>query len=126
MMNELDALLIVSEHSGESMDQMLSAAAEKGFTDNVENKARFYTLHELNYIEGPFVLGLPVYITQAGKDRLEQLQELAEKDSKDESDRRSNKHFAVIGILVTLIIFILGVVIDHLQFLITFFSNLFR
>lgn len=124
-MNELDALKIAFEYSGESMDKMLEIAKERGFPDKIKNKLRFQSLYQSEYIQGAFQFGLPVTITLAGEDRLEQLQKLAEKDSKDERNRRSDKHFAIAGILVTLIVFILGVVIDHFKFFIMLLSKLF-
>lgn len=124
-MNELDALMIAAEHSGESISAMLKAAEKAGFTDELENKLRFQSLYEQDFIKGAFVLGLPVTITQTGKDRLDQLQKLTEKDSKDERRKRFDKKLAIAGLLVPLIIFVLEVVIDHFQFFISFFSNLF-
>ena len=123
--NELDALRIASEFSGESIETMLKIAKQRGFSDEAKNKLRFQSLYQSEYIQGAFQFGLPVTITLAGEDRLEQLQKLAEKNSKDERNRLSDKHFAIAGILVTLIIFILGVVIDHLQFFIMLLSKLF-
>ena len=124
-MNELDALMIAAEHSGESISAMLNAAEKAGFTDEIGNKLRFQSLYEQDFVKGAFVLGLPVTITQTGKDRLDQLQKLTEKDSEDERRKQFDKKLAIAGLLVPLIIFVLEVVIDHFQFFISFFSNLF-
>lgn len=77
-MNELAALLIVAEHSGKSIDEMLAAAEKAGFPDRAENEDRFLSLLQQNYIEGAFVLDQPVTVTLAGKDRLRQLKAAAE------------------------------------------------
>lgn len=124
-MNELDALVIASEYSGESIDKMLEVAKEKGFSNVTESKLRFQSLYLDGYIQGAFQFGLPVTITLSGEDRLEQLQQLAEKDSKDERNKRFNKKLAIAGLLVPFIIFVLEVVVDHFQFFVSLFSNLF-
>lgn len=124
-MNELDALKIASEFSGESIDKMLEIAEEQGFSDEFQNKSRFQSLYQSGYVQGAFQFGLPVTITISGKDRLEELQKLAEKDSKDERGKRFDKKLAIAGILVPLVIFVLEVVIDHFQFFVMLFSNLF-
>lgn len=124
-MNELDALVIASEYSGESIDKMMEVAKEKGFSNVTESKLRFQSLYLDGYIQGAFQFGLPVTITLSGKDRLEQLQQLAEKDSKDERNKRFNKKLAIAGLLVPFIIFVLEVVVDHFQFFVSLFSNLF-
>lgn len=77
-MDELDALLIAAEHSGKSIEKMLDVAQKAGFPDRKENVERFLTLLDKDYINGAFVLGLPVTITLAGKDRLQQLQKAVE------------------------------------------------
>ena len=76
-MNEYQALLIVSENNGKSIETMLAAAHKAGHTDIYENKERFSSLYSLGYIEGAFACELPVSLTLSGKDRLEQLKEEA-------------------------------------------------
>ena len=124
-MNELDALKIASEFSGESIDKMLEIAEKRGFSDEMQNKLRFQSLYQSGYIQGAFQFGLPVTITLAGRDQLEKLQKLAEKDSKDERGKRFDKKLAIAGLFVPLIIFVLEVVIGHFQFFVMLFSKLF-
>lgn len=76
-MNEFDALSIAAALSGKSIDEMLVAAQQAGHPDRTENLNRFLSLLDKNYIDGAFALGLPVTITLAGKDHLQQLQDKA-------------------------------------------------
>lgn len=124
-MNELDALRIVSEHNGESINAMLEAAKQAGFPDMMDNRLRFQSLYEQDFIEGAFVLGLPVTVTQLGKDRLEQLQKQAEQFAEEKRNRNRDKKIAVATMLIPFVIFILEVIKDNFQLLISFFSNLF-
>lgn len=117
-MNKLEALRIASEHSGKSIDVMLSAAEEKGFHNREENIQVFYMLHQNNYIEGAFVLGLPVTITASGKNLLQQLQKSAEKSAKEERNNASNKKIAVCSLLVPFLVLVLQFVVDHYGILI--------
>ena len=62
-MNELEALSIASEYSGQSIDRMLETAKQSGFTNEAENKLRFQSLYEQGLIQGAFQFDLPVTIT---------------------------------------------------------------
>lgn len=125
-MNEPDALLIVSENNGKSMDEMLAIARQKGFSNDLENKLRFQSLYEQDFITGTFVLGLPVNITLVCKARLELLQKEADQFTKEKRDRNRNKKIAIATILIPFVIFVLEIIKDNFQFLISPFSNLFR
>lgn len=86
-MNELDALRIVSEHNGESIAAMLEAAKQAGFSDEMDNKRRFHSLYEQDYIAGSFVCSQPVTLTLKGKDRLELLRETAASQAKQQREK---------------------------------------
>lgn len=117
-MNEYDALLIASEHSGKSIDEMLAVAEKKGFHNRTENKLCFYDLLQKGYIEGAFVLGQPVFITVTGMNLLQQLQKSAEQGAKEERNNASNKKIAIAGLFVPFVVLILQFVIDHYSVLI--------
>lgn len=112
-MDEFDALSIAAEHNGESIAVMLNAAKQAGFTDEMENKLRFHTLYELDYISGAFVLDQPVTITLKGKDRLKQLQEEAADRAEKKRQTRLQNQLSVASILVNLVIFVVGLVVEH-------------
>lgn len=125
-MNELEALQIVSEHNGESINEILSIAKQNGFPDDLENKLRFQSLHEQDFITGSFVLGLPVTITLAGKDHLAQLQEEATDRAEKKRQTRLQNQLSVASILVNLVVFIGGLIVEYYAGLVSFFLQLFR
>lgn len=114
-MSEFDALLIASEHSGKSIDEMLSVAEKNGFHNRIENKLCFNDLLQKGYIEGAFVLGLPVTITRAGKERLNHLAQEAKKATQEERNNASNKKLAIAGILVPFVLLALEFVIIRFE-----------
>lgn len=124
-MNEYQALLIASANSGKSIEDILFAAQSAGHTNEAENKLRFQSLHDQGYIEGAFVLGLPVTLTLLGADRLEQLKQEIAEASKKERQQRFNNKVAIAQILVPLITFILGLLVEHFTGIVRFAFSLF-
>lgn len=124
-MNEFEALSIAAEHNGESMTAMLNAAKQAGFTDEMENKLRFHSLYEQDYITGAFVLDRPVTITLKGKDRLKQLQEEAADRAEKKRQARLQNQLSVASIFVNLVIFIGGLVVEHYTGLVAFLLQFF-
>lgn len=112
MMNEQQALQLLSELNGKSFDDMLAAAKSAGF-DEMQVKLRFQDLHQKRYVSGAFVLGLPVFITLEGSDRLDQLNQEAEDKAKQERQQRFDNKISVATLLVSLISFIAGVFVEH-------------
>lgn len=125
-MNEYQALTIVSENNGKSIEVMLAAADKAGHKNHAENQERFLSLLEKGYIQGAFVLDRPVTLTIPGTDRLEKLQNEAKENAQKEADRRFNKQVAITQMLVSLASFILGIVVEHYAGLIALISELFR
>lgn len=125
-MNELDALLIAAEYSGKSIDEILAAAQKAGHTNYMDNQERFLSLLSQNYIEGAFVLGQPVAITLAGKDRLKQLQNEASDRAEEKRQTRIQNQLSVASILVNLVTFTIGLIVEHYVGFIAFLSQLFR
>ena len=103
-MNEYQALTIVFENNGKSIDVMLAAAYKAGHTNHAENQERFLSLLEKGYIQGAFVLDRPVTLTLPGKDRLEQLQNEAKAAKRDKREKWAERIWSfAAGIVATIL-----------------------
>lgn len=124
-MNELQALQLVSNLNGKSFDEMLAAAMTAGH-DASSVKLRFRSLYEKGYIEGASVLQRPVYLTVSGADRLEQLCQEAKDKAEAEKQRRFQNKVSVASVLVPLVTFVLGLVVEHCAGLVALLLDLLR
>lgn len=111
-MTERDALQLVHDNNGRSFDDMLEIAVAQGH-DEMAVKLRFDSLFRQGYITGVFHFGYPVTMHLAGEDRLEQLNQEAIDKTKQEKQQRFENKIAVLTLLVTLVSFIAGLVVEH-------------
>lgn len=124
MMNELEALKLLATLSGKSFDDMLSAAESSGHA-TMDVKLRFQSMYTKDYLTGAFQFGVPVNITIKGLERLEQLEQEAIDKAKQEKQQSFQNKVSVAAVLVPLITFILGVVIEHYAGLISLVGKIF-
>lgn len=69
----------------------------------------------------------PIYrITEAGKSVLTLLEKEANKQAENKSNQRFQKQISVLNLLVPLITFILGLIVEHFTELVSGFLNIFR
>lgn len=103
-MNEYQALTIVSENNGKSIENMLAAANKAGHKNYAENQERFYSLHQKGYVQGAFVLDLPVSLTLLGKDHLERLQNEVRATKRDKREKWAERIWSfAAGIVATIL-----------------------
>lgn len=69
----------------------------------------------------------PVYrITEAGKSMLTLIEKEANKQAENKRQQRLQNQFSVASILVPLVTFILGLIVEHFTELVSCFLNIFR
>lgn len=109
-MYDRDALQLIADRWGESRESILTAARDAGFSDDAQNIERIGDLYARDLIQGtPASLTL----TPQGLERLKELCEEAIDKAKKEKQQRFGNKLAVLSLLVSLVSFLAGLIVEH-------------
>lgn len=125
-MTELQILNAVANNGGsigytELMNQGLSDSVFDPLTD----RALIRALHKSGVLSGDLSAYGSVFISDDGRLRLRHLQHEAEEQAKQERQQRFDNKIAVANILVPLITFVLGILVEHYAGILSWILSLF-
>ena len=126
-MNELQILTAI-KNNGKSIEytKLLTCGLADPKPNGTADKQRLKHLLAENYISGQLTSYGKISLTPKGQIRLDELTDKSEEKAENKAQQRFENKISVLNLLIPLVTFALGVVVEHYVSIVDWFFTLFH